>query len=71
MKKLLFVLGLSFSLLAMFSSCKKCEECEAKDNGTVVDSEDKCGNSAEVKTWEDSYKLSWETFGYDVSCSKK
>jgi hypothetical protein len=71
MKRLIFVLALSFSLIAMFTSCKKCEECEAKDSGTVEDTEEKCGNAAEIKTWENSYKLTWEALGYDVTCSKK
>ena len=71
MKKITFFI-ISFSVFLLFieSSCKQCSTCTAKDktSGVQVDSQEFCGESADVKSNEDSYKTTWGTTA-DVSCS--
>ncbi|NVO01864.1 MAG: hypothetical protein HXX09_04110 [Bacteroidetes bacterium] len=63
-------IAVSLFLLLFQSSCKQCSTCSAKDktNGSELNSQEFCGESADVKANEDSYKSTWGTSA-DVTCS--
>ena len=71
MKKITFlILSLTLFLVVLGSSCKKCSTCIANDKttGVQVNSQEFCGESADVTANEDTYK---STYGLtsDVTCT--
>ena len=70
MKKIVFLLAMSALVMGGLSSCKKCSTCTAKKAGQAdVDGGKTCGNSKDVKAYEDTFKALYEGTGYTVTCN--
>jgi hypothetical protein len=73
MKKYLSLLAVLVIVLLIFSSCKKCSQCRAKDKVThnqVTSSDEFCGGKKARTDKENDYKAAWGTI-YDVECTTK
>jgi hypothetical protein len=70
MKKIVFLLAMSALVVSGLSSCKKCTTCKATKAGQAeVDGGKTCGNSKDIKDYEDAFKALYESTGYSVSCN--
>lgn len=52
-----------------FAACQKCTTCTASKNGAQVSSDNKCGEDAELTTWEKQYKDTQTAAGNTVECT--
>lgn len=68
MKRIFFLLAV-ISLTTAFVACQKCTTCTASKNGAQVASDNKCGEDAELSSWEKQYKDSQTAAGNTVECT--
>ncbi|MFH0895535.1 MAG: hypothetical protein V2A54_13945 [Bacteroidota bacterium] len=73
MKKVILIFFATLVVAGMASSCKKCTSCSAKhtQSGIISTSDDFCGSSDEVSTFENDWKATYpESLGYEATCTQ-
>lgn len=72
MKKIMLAVSALLILGLAMTSCRKCETCTAyySADNTVYTQQHECGRSLTIKTWEDSFKSSYDWGDTYVECEK-
>ena len=76
MKKILLNIFVLTLMVVGFTSCKKCTTCsvtyptKAANGTTGYTRPEYCGNSWQVKSYENSFYAAWSVKG-DISCERK
>ncbi len=71
LKRMFFLIFVSFTVATTFSACNKCSHCKVTNtNGTTIkDYGEKCGTSTDVNEYENSSKKDAVQYGGNFNCT--